>query len=934
MQINVIQQDVENLEHAICNATHAEPDFYTPVKQWWKAKSNSYQGQFSPEMLNVLDTFDAPEISLLNEFSPTLYGQNLDLDHPFFQKVRTVPNILRSVASEPTVNIQDHLKNAAETYELYFKELIKTKLLSKKRAVLLEPKVIMATDSVKFYRISQQKAREILGLDLYGVPQPKPNAHGNGTAIQIGDVFFKSGGLNTIEAVKDFTGYAFHTLLWGEGAVPSSLITLSNIQIWKEKLGQNSELILEKTHHPIEFALASKAVPGRDLQHFLEDTFQTPQQRNQLDFNSFCQHVLTGLLTCPTDARFDNYVVKAPAYTLVKIDADREFSFPFIRGKHEENNFLKIKHEINYINYLHFLTDFMNRPLPQFIKQQFCSYPLESTILDWFKIVQDKQSRMDRLQHLQQWGPNFGKINFSPIGFTHFSIQRLLENGKQSRVLLASSQDFTCKQLLKHFSPIGHEHSLPDNFDVRASLEDVKKALERNRKRYAERLKAEQLEAEKKRAEKAQAERSKAEKERAKPYDPFNMALYRPMEIPNIFQETNKDLAAQRKRVAASLSSEICRLDTLRFPDDYQDWQYTGLAIDGGGIRGLIPASILEKIEDHLPKGQPVAQLFDAVGGVSIGGILALGLTVPEKKYTLRAKYRASEMVDLFKTRGKEIFPVPFYGKKLLKLKQIFLTNGYPAEPLEKLLQEYFGDMHISDSVTAVLVGGAINNSQNPNSQINYPPYLFKSYAAQNNPWEDYLTWQIGRATSAAPSYFPNYKIFPDFHLSETGWNSKEMVQEEHGRIMVDGGLASNNPAKKVIEYIEEIMGKRLKGLDEDRIKHATFLLSLGTGLTYLDPSEVMPISSAALWATKPIITAEMQTKLRGEHERCYEILGSNYYRLDPKIDKVIDLADVSEENLNLLEQSTDRYEDFCETMARRLLINKDNRQALDSAIL
>ncbi len=51
------------------------------------------------------------------------------------------------------------------------------------------------------------------------------------------------------------------------------------------------------------------------------------------------------------------------------------------------------------------------------------------------------------------------------------------------------------------------------------------------------------------------------------------------------------------------------------------------LAIDGGGIRGIIPASVLVELERV--SGRPIAEMFDIIAGTSTGGILALGLTVP-----------------------------------------------------------------------------------------------------------------------------------------------------------------------------------------------------------------------------------------------------------------------------------------------------------------
>jgi hypothetical protein len=52
------------------------------------------------------------------------------------------------------------------------------------------------------------------------------------------------------------------------------------------------------------------------------------------------------------------------------------------------------------------------------------------------------------------------------------------------------------------------------------------------------------------------------------------------------------------------------------------------LSIDGGGIRGIIPAVVLAEIERRT--GRPIADLFDLIAGTSAGGILALGLSIPK----------------------------------------------------------------------------------------------------------------------------------------------------------------------------------------------------------------------------------------------------------------------------------------------------------------
>src|SRR5687767_1913575 len=71
------------------------------------------------------------------------------------------------------------------------------------------------------------------------------------------------------------------------------------------------------------------------------------------------------------------------------------------------------------------------------------------------------------------------------------------------------------------------------------------------------------------------------------------------------------------------------------------------LAIDGGGIRGLIPAIVLTELERRA--GRRIFELFDLIAGTSTGGILACALCAPDP-------LPASELVKLYEEEGPEIF--------------------------------------------------------------------------------------------------------------------------------------------------------------------------------------------------------------------------------------------------------------------------------------
>src|SRR5439155_364200 len=75
------------------------------------------------------------------------------------------------------------------------------------------------------------------------------------------------------------------------------------------------------------------------------------------------------------------------------------------------------------------------------------------------------------------------------------------------------------------------------------------------------------------------------------------------------------------------------------------------LSIDGGGIRGIIPAVILGALRTGV--GRELHEVFDLIGGTSTGGIIALGIGTPASN---GRPYRPAELVDLYVSRGPEIF--------------------------------------------------------------------------------------------------------------------------------------------------------------------------------------------------------------------------------------------------------------------------------------
>jgi uncharacterized protein len=191
------------------------------------------------------------------------------------------------------------------------------------------------------------------------------------------------------------------------------------------------------------------------------------------------------------------------------------------------------------------------------------------------------------------------------------------------------------------------------------------------------------------------------------------------------------------------------------------------LSIDGGGIRGIIPAVMLAEIEKRTAR--PTAHLFNLVAGTSTGGILALGLAIPKTPST--PLHTAESLIDMYERQGRHIF-----SRSLLR--KLFACDNltwkkYSSKGIEQVLWDYFGDSRLRDAVTDVLI---------PSYEIERRfPFFFKSTSALVRPDYDFAARDIARATSAAPSYFEPMKLL-------TGTVANHYT-------LIDGGVFANNPA-------------------------------------------------------------------------------------------------------------------------------------------
>lgn len=208
--------------------------------------------------------------------------------------------------------------------------------------------------------------------------------------------------------------------------------------------------------------------------------------------------------------------------------------------------------------------------------------------------------------------------------------------------------------------------------------------------------------------------------------------------------------------------------------------RYRILSIDGGGVKGLLPAIWLQHIESQLP--DPLHTYFDSIAGCSSGAITACAIA---------SGYSAKQVVDIYKSDVQMAFPSRWLRRIINPLGSL-----YPAGGVEKLLDKHFGDKLFGELLVQTMV--VSYNMSKGNAAI------FLSNEDRNHKIKD-----ICRVSSAAPIYFPPAKL--------------SIGGEEQA--FIDGAIVSNNPIDiATVCYTEN-----------HQVNQGLFLLSMGTGSPYYD---------------------------------------------------------------------------------------------------
>lgn len=326
-------------------------------------------------------------------------------------------------------------------------------------------------------------------------------------------------------------------------------------------------------------------------------------------------------------------------------------------------------------------------------------------------------------------------------------------------------------------------------------------------------------------------------------------------------------------------------------PEERPEERYI-LCIDGGGMRGIIPMVLLKKLEEEIRRCGGTASLdsyFDFIAGTSTGGLISLALTCPTsfgyKICSNAPQVNLDDILEQYKTMGKTIFPISTFTG----LRKIASTK-YPELGIETMLQEWFEDSTLGQATVPTLV-------------MSYDLFEGKAVILTSFGNSSFLVKDAGRATSAAPTYFP------------------PLIR--NGEILVDGGVIANNPA--IYAYIE---AKRLYpnckrfhviSFSTAGKSHTMSLEDTYGLLSWVD--QVNPMYSTAQKRTVDYVLENMPDV--------------DYIRIDEPLDYAIKMDDTSLESIKtMVDFATNvakAYEDTILDIATRLINNKNHQEDGDS---
>ena len=294
--------------------------------------------------------------------------------------------------------------------------------------------------------------------------------------------------------------------------------------------------------------------------------------------------------------------------------------------------------------------------------------------------------------------------------------------------------------------------------------------------------------------------------------------------------------------------------------------KYRILAMDGGGIRGLLTTVILEQLDERVPGWRDQIQLL---AGTSSGGLIALGLAHRQPPRRLRR---------LFEEEAPLIFRDSVFDN-LRDLGRLFGAD-YSNRNLRRILDTLFEETRLGDFQTRVLIPAFdLDNEAEDESRRCWKPKFFHNFPGRDSDGNARAA-DVALYTSAAPSYFP----------SADGY--------------IDGGVVVNNPA---LAAVTQVLDRRARVRNRPALEEIS-VLSVGTGKVLSTLSGDRLDWGIGQWA-RPLLRLMLDGSLGVVDYQCERLLGDHYQRINPTfppdqgialdaVDKIPELLELGERGM------------------------------------
>jgi Ran GTPase-activating protein (RanGAP) involved in mRNA processing and transport len=457
-----VGSELFNLREQLIVSVKAEQDVVTWVKQI-KREGSSASASF-------LERLQPPE-SFFKEGGSQQEGEE------------ALSELITELSQPSSLPFERPYCEALKTYYQTYLTALQGATTPDAKASLLEPKVIIQSEMMGPYRISQAMAYEMLSTNQYGDVVRRDHG-GSHPVNKVGGLFFKRAVRYTdpgfeslpLQPAMESALYHGYRLLFGEGYLaPTTLLTFCNVTTQtpvleksqgltprqKEIIGNNvaslqlesylrgKEMVRQRVvfeQQPRTYvAQASLAIEGRALHEYVE---ASPDQVPSFEERSFSAHVLGSYLFPTQDAKFDNFMVtptEEGKQKIIGIDNDLALGPALKEGE-----------VLNLKNGLYLYEGMMNRSIDAGVRYFITETPVEPFLLQWLKKLEELDEAYQNLQRQGCLSPEEAAFNGLPFTLSSSQLRRVGKNLLTLQSLLKETfyaQRLTHQQLLRILYP-------------------------------------------------------------------------------------------------------------------------------------------------------------------------------------------------------------------------------------------------------------------------------------------------------------------------------------------------------------------------------------------------------------------------------------------------------------------------------------------------